>query len=81
MTKRFRYKGTLPEISLLQGYCPRKALRPAAHHFSASYILQRTASQHDPDNSRACRAKALHCNFVNKHFSGFFFLNDESTFF
>ena len=44
MTKRFRYEDILPEISLLQGYCKRKALRPAAHHFSVSYILQCTVS-------------------------------------
>lgn len=71
MTKRFRYKGILPEISLLQGYCQRKALRPAAHHFSVSYILQHTVSQHDQDNNRVCKAKELHCNFVNKGFFSF----------
>lgn len=72
-------KGILPEIS----HCykvtgQRKALRPAAHHFSVSYILQHTVSQHLA-RTTAGSAKQRSYTVIFCKTKDFFF-NDQSFF-
>lgn len=77
MTKRFRYKGIYPAISLLHVYCQKKGTMSAAQALSVRFRAELYVKVHiqatsfDLDTNQVCKASEFHCNFVNKHFTGF----------